>query len=251
MFIPPLFSIITVTYNAANTIEATLKSVAAQSFTNFEFIVIDGASSDNTLEQVKQSGIANVIISEPDRGIYDAMNKGLSKSKGQYLIFLNAGDSFHSPHTLQQIATLIGDKRPGVIYGETAIVDHNRNFLRMRRLQAPENLSWKSFANGMLVCHQAFIARKEIAPSYYDFINYRFSADVDWCIRCMKQTNDLFNTHLTLIDYLNEGVTTRNRYKSLIERYRIMCKHYGYFSTFIRHIGFALRFAIAKIRGIE
>ena len=117
----------------------------------------------------------------------------------------------------------------------------------MRRLQAPEKLTWRSFANGMLVCHQAFIARRDIAPLYD--LRYRYSADVDWCIRCMKQTDELLNVHLTLIDYLNEGETTRHHRASLKERYTVMCHHYGTLPTMLRHLLFALRYAIARMRG--
>ena len=243
----PLFSIITITFNAASTLPPTLRSVAEQTFTNYEYIVVDGASRDNTVALVEASQLPVRMVSEPDKGLYDAMNKGLKMATGEYLIFLNAGDSFHTPDTLQRVAEAIGNNRPGVVYGETAIVDANRNFLMMRRLRAPESLSWRSFANGMLVCHQAFIARRDIAPQYD--LKYRYSADVDWCIRCMKQTDELLNTHLTLIDYLNEGETTRHHRASLKERFAVMCHHYGTLPTVLRHIGFALRYAIARVQG--
>lgn len=243
----PLFSIITITFNASSTIRPTLQSIEAQGYKNYEYIVVDGKSSDNTLALVQDSTLAPHIISEPDKGLYDAMNKGLGVARGEYLIFLNAGDAFHAPDTLQKIADCIGDKRPGVIYGETAIVDEKRNFIMMRRLKAPEQLTWRSFANGMVVCHQAFIARRDIAPRYD--MQYRYSSDVDWCIRCMKQTDELFNTHMTLIDYLNEGETTRHHKASLQERFRVMCHHYGYIPTVLRHIKFAFRHIIARCRG--
>lgn len=243
----PLFSIITITYNASTTIAPTLCSIELQGYKNYEYIVVDGKSSDNTLELVQCSTLTPHIISEPDKGLYDAMNKGLKIAQGEYLVFLNAGDAFHSPDTLQKIADSIGNNRPGVIYGETAIVDAERNFIMMRRLQAPEQLTWKSFANGMVVCHQAFIARRDIAPLYD--LQYRYSSDVDWCIRCMKKTNELYNTHLTLIDYLNEGETTRHHRASLKERFKIMCHHYGYLPTVLRHIKFAFRHIIARCRG--
>ena len=225
----------------------TLRSVESQTFTNYEYIVVDGASKDNTVALVEASPLHTRLISEPDKGLYDAMNKGLKMAVGEYLIFLNAGDAFHTPDTLQQVADAIGNNRPGVVYGETAIVDADRNFLMMRRLKAPEKLTWRSFKNGMLVCHQAFITRRDIAPMYD--LQYRYSADVDWCIRCMKQTNQLLNTHLTLIDYLNEGETTRHHRASLKERFAVMCRHYGTIPTVLRHIGFALRYAVARVRG--
>ena len=240
----PLFSIITITFNAASTLPPTLRSVAEQTFTNYEYIVVDGASRDNTVALVEASQLPVRMVSEPDKGLYDAMNKGLKMATGEYLIFLNAGDSFHTPDTLQRVAEAIGTNRPGVVYGETAIVDANRNFLMMRRLRAPESLTWRSFANGMLVCHQAFIARRDIAPQYD--LKYRYSADVDWCIRCMKQTDELLNTHLTLIDYLNEGETTRHHRASLKERFWIMSKHYGLLPTIGRHMWFVIRAVIKR-----
>lgn len=243
----PLFSIITITYNAASTLPPTLSSVEQQNYKNYEYIVVDGASQDNTLDLVRQSAVKVRCVSEPDRGLYDAMNKGMKMAVGEYLIFLNAGDAFHTSDTLQKIADCIGEQRPGVVYGETAIVDAERRFVMMRRLHAPEHLTWRSFAHGMTVCHQAFIARRDIAPEYN--LRYRYSADVDWCIRCMKQTDYLLNTHLTLIDYLNEGVTTRHHRASLKERFAIMCRHYGTLPTLLRHIGFAWRYTTARLKG--
>ena len=99
---------------------------------------------------------------------------------------------------------------------------------------------------GMLVCHQAFYARTDLAKATPYDLHYRFSADVDWCIRIMKKSRVLHNTHLTIIDYLNEGMTTRNHKASLKERFHIMCHHYGTASTIMRHMGFAVRMVYKK-----
>ena len=133
---------------------------------------------------------------------------------------------------------------PDVLYGETALVDKERHFLRMRRLSAPEVLTWKSFRQGMLVCHQAFFAKRSLAVPYN--MQYRFSADFDWCIRIMKKARTLHNTHLTLIDYLEEGMTTQNQKASLRERFRIMAKHYGLISTVAHHAWFVFRLLLKK-----
>ena len=241
----PVFSIITITFNAEATLEPTLQSVAAQAFTDYEYLIIDGASRDNTvgLAHRYDKYIAR-IVSEPDKGLYDAMNKGMALASGEYLIFLNAGDALFAPDTLGKINDFIEKSHPDILYGETAIVDSDRNFIAMRRLKAPEQLTWKSFRMGMLVCHQAFIARRELAPAYD--LRYRFSADFDWCIRCMKNADSIVNTHNTLINYLNEGVTTRNMKASLKERYRIMTKYYGHIPVLLRHLWFAVRFAAAR-----
>lgn len=240
----PRFSIITVTYNAGKVLEDTIQSIVAQTYKNIEYIIIDGASTDNTLQIIeKYKKHVQRIVSEPDKGLYDAMNKGMNLATGDYLCFLNAGDTFHEDDTLQRMVhSFPGNELPDILYGETAIVDANGHFLHMRRLSAPEQLHWKSFKQGMLVCHQAFFVRHTLLEPYN--LDYRFSADFDWCIRMMKKARTLHNTHLTLIDYLEEGMTTRNHKASLKERFRIMVKYYGWLSTAAYHAWFVLRLVI-------
>lgn len=239
----PLFSVITVTYNAAKVVEVTLRSVLSQTYPHVEYIIVDGASTDGTpaiLEKYRSR--LQRIISEPDRGLYDAMNKGIAAATGDYVCFLNAGDCFHHASTLQEVAeSFRGKELPDVIYGETAIVNARREFLRMRRLSTPEVLHWKSFKQGMLVCHQAFFAKRALASTEPYDLKYRYSADFDWCIRIMKRAHTLHNTHLTLADYLEEGMTTQNHKASLMERFRIMAKHYGWVSTVTHHVWFVVR----------
>lgn len=247
MSLNPKFSIITVTYNAASVITPTLQSIAAQRYRNIEFLLIDGGSTDNTVEVARNSGVEiATLISERDKGLYDAMNKGIARATGDYLCFLNAGDSFHSPDVLQQMVDAIADKQelPDILYGETAEVDEERRFVRMRRLQAPEKLNWRSFRHGMLVCHQAFFAKRTIAPMYD--LNYRLSADVDWCIRVMKVSKDIVNTHIIIVDYLQNGLSLQHHRASLIERFRIMAKHYGVIQTTLRHMWFVIRAVIKR-----
>ena len=242
-----LFSIITVTYNAGKVLSATLKSVNEQSFRDFEYLIIDCASTDDTLSLVEQARIpAATVWSEPDKGLYDAMNKAIDRAKGQYLIFLNAGDAFATAETLALIAMKAQDK-PDVIYGQTQLVDATGKFVGMRHLTAPEHLSWQSFKDGMLVCHQAFIARRELCP-HYD-LNYRFSADYDWCIKVLRKSDSCaYVGDEPIISYLSEGLTTENHKKSLRERYRIMCHYYGTVPTMLRHVKFACRHLMRKFR---
>ena len=239
----PKFSIITVTYNAEKVLEDTIQSVIFQTYRNVEYIIVDGASKDHTLEIVnKYHNRINKVISKPDKGLYDAMNKGIQLATGDYLCFLNAGDKFHDSETLQKIVhTLKGQELPDVIYGETAIVDEEGHFLHMRRLSTPAHLNWKSFKQGMLVCHQAFFVNRELAINHLYDLQYRFSADFDWCIRIMKKAKCLHNTRLTLIDYLNEGMTTKNHKASLKARFCIKAKHYGLISTILHHGWFVIR----------
>lgn len=235
----PLISIVTITYNASATIEPTLVSVASQTFTDFEHIVVDGASSDETLAIARR--FADVrILSERDNGLYDAMNKGIALAKGKYLLFLNAGDTFHNDKVLEIYAerAMKGDD---IIYGDTVIVDSQRHIIGKRHLTAPVSLTFDSFSKGMLICHQAFMVRKEIAPQYD--LKYRFSADYDWTVKCIQRADSRKCTNLNVIaiDYLSDGLTDKNKYKSLRERYHIMSEHYGKTRTFFNHIGFVFR----------
>lgn len=234
-------SVITVTYNAERTLERTLQSVQKQSYQHMEHLVVDGASKDKTVEILKQQ-TSNILRwkSEKDNGLYDAMNKAVKMVSGDYLCFLNAGDTFYASDTVEKLMRCIDENKfPDIVYGETAIVDFEGKFLYMRRLKAPQNLTWKSFKNGMLVCHQAFIVKRELFEPYD--LHYRFSSDVDWCIRMMKKATSIVHSRQILIRYLNEGLTTKNRRASLIERYKIMVRHYGKMSTWLHHAWFVVR----------
>ena len=254
------FSIVTITYNADKVLGKTVDSVFSQTYPHVEHVIIDGASTDDTLQVAQDymqrsyaasNGHEIRIVSEPDNGLYDAMNKGLRQVSGDYVLFLNAGDFFPDSEVLSNIARNVGlegvsrEKLPVVLYGNTDIVDNDGRFLRHRRLQPPANLSWRSFRHGMLVCHQAFYARLDIAKTVPYDCRYRFSADVDWCIRIMKEAEirhlPLLNLHLVVANYTEEGQSTIHHRESLNERYQIMCHHYGKIPTIFMHLWFAVR----------
>lgn len=238
----PLFSIITVTWNAEQTLPVTLESVRSQTCGLYEYIIMDGLSTDRTVELAREAAIPGAkIVSEKDRGLYDAMNKAMAIATGDYLVFLNAGDTFSSPETLQEIAdTIMDNDYPGIVYGQTRVVNSRREPLGERHLRAPERLTLESFAEGMVVCHQAFIVLRKITDSYD--LRYRYSADYEWCIRCLQRSRRNAYVDGYIIDYLSEGVTTANRRKSLIERFKIMAKYYGTGRTILNHLKFIPRF---------
>lgn len=243
----PLFSIITVTWNAAQVIKPTLESIAAQSCADYEYIVMDGASSDETLSIVRKAAISGTrIFSERDRGLYDAMNKAIDCAQGRYLIFLNAGDAFASSTSLSRIAAA-ATENPGVIYGQTQLVNEQRVVVGMRHLTAPQVLTADSFKRGMLVCHQAFVARRDLVP-HYD-LKYRFSADYDWCIKVLKksQRNEYVGDD-PIISFLTDGLTDKHHRASLKERFDIMCHYYGTIPTVLRHLSFIPRYIATKLK---
>ncbi len=254
-------TVATVTWNAGDLIARTIHSVEAQTYGRVEHLIIDGNSHDNTLEHVHHYQERNsrasvrheiVCISEPDNGLYDAMNKAIDMATGRYILFLNAGDTFHSPDTLALIAHAAEASAvlPAVIYGDTHLVDSEGRFLRSRRLSPPEHLNWRSFRDGMLVCHQAFFARTDLARLFHYDLRYRFSADFDWCIRIMREAErealPLVNAHTVVADYLSEGMTTRHHKASLRERFRIMQHHYGLLTTLMQHAWFVVRSVTKK-----
>lgn len=243
---------VTITYNAAPVLQRTLDSVLAQDYCDIVHLIIDGASTDNTLALVndyieRSNATANGhrihVTSEPDKGIYDAMNKGLRSLDGDYVCFLNAGDSLPAPDIASRIAAAASGE--AVLYGDTDIVDGEGRFLRHRRLSPPEHLTWKSFRQGMLVCHQAFYARTDFAIATPYDERYHYSADVDWCIRVMKaaakENVPMLNLHMVVANYLEEGQTTLHHRESLWERYHVMERHYGRVQTFLLHVWFAVR----------
>ncbi len=237
----PLFSVITVTYNAFATLGRTMESVAIQSYGRYEHIIMDGVSKDDTIAVARKYADNHTrVVSQPDAGLYDAMNNAMDIARGEYLIFLNAGDKFHDTEVLWRLADAIEvNNRPGIVYGQTDLVDDNGKYIGPRHLIAPRVLTVNSFKKGMLVCHQAMAVRRDIAP-HYD-TRWRFSADYDWCIVCLKHSPKNVYVDCTLIDYLYEGLTTRNHGASLRERFRIMAHNYGLVPTALRHLGFVLR----------
>ena len=252
------FSVVTITYNAAAVLRPTLDSVMMQDYPNVEHLIIDGASTDETLAIAKayqkqsdevENGHVVKIQSEPDKGLYDAMNKGLRLATGDYIVFMNAGDRFPEADTLDKVmlAAVVGDgeERPAVLFGNTDIIDDKGNFLYHRRLSPPERLTWRSFRYGMVVCHQAFYARIDIARSLPYDTTFRYSADVDWCIRVMKEGERqhllLCNIHAVVANYMEEGQTTFHHKDSLKERFEVMRRHYGLLTTVLLHAWFAVR----------
>nr|WP_303107920.1 glycosyltransferase family 2 protein [uncultured Prevotella sp.] len=255
------FTIVTCTYNAEAVLQRTLDSVMKQTYCNIEHLIIDGVSKDKTLTMVKayqhkndvgESAHEILVFSEPDKGLYDAMNKGIDRATGDYLIFLNAGDVFSSEDTLEFVEGCVGEgeELPGVLYGDTDIVNMEGHFLRHRRLTPPKRLSWRSFMWGMLVCHQSFYARADIAKGIHYNLDYRFSADVDWCIRIMREAArrhlPLRNVNAVITNYLDGGMSVQNHKASLKERFQVMRSHYGLLTTLFVHAWFAVRSVVKK-----
>jgi glycosyltransferase involved in cell wall biosynthesis len=240
-------SVVTIVYNDIVHIENTIRSVLSQTYSDIEYIIIDGGSTDGTVEIIKKySEQISFWSSERDNGLYDAMNKGLDRVTGDYVCFLNSGDLFYEPTTIAKIFGSTEEKDIDVFYGDTVIIDEQGRIKGKRRLPIPEKLTWKSFRNGMLVSHQAFIASMKIVPKYD--LRYSLSSDFDWTIRILKRAKKTYNVHFTIIKFLDGGLTKKRLIRSLYERYKIMIKYYGFFTTQWIYIRNGVRFLVFVVR---
>ncbi len=242
----PLISIITVVFNSVDFIEKTIKDVINQSYPNIEYIIIDGGSTDGTVEVLRQyNEFIEYWVSESDRGLYDAMNKGMKSATGDYLWFINSGDLPFDLTVLDNIFRA-NEQFADIYYGETQIIDTNGKTIGMRRHKAPQKLNWKSLLKGMLVSHQSIIVKKEIAVPYN--LEYNLSADFDWLIKVLKKAKSIKNTQLIISKFMDGGLTKKNLIPSLKERFKIMVENYGYFPTIISHFVLVIKLAFYYVK---
>ncbi|WP_247233866.1 glycosyltransferase family 2 protein [Telluribacter sp. SYSU D00476] len=238
----PLLTIITITYNAEKFLERTLLSVqqalkGVPDRTQVEYWLIDGASRDATLAIARQyqQELSLRVQSEPDQGLYDAMNKGLQLATGQYLWFLNAGDEVHDKEVLHKLLTAM-ESNADVYYSDALFVHEDGSPVGLRSEVTPHtlptHLSWQDMALGMKVSHQAFIVKKEIAP-LYDITN--LSADVEWEIVCLKKAKAIQHLPFVLCKYLTGGLSVQRHRQSLIDRFKVLRRHFGLLPTLWNH----------------
>jgi glycosyltransferase involved in cell wall biosynthesis len=239
----PSISVITVVYNGEHLLERTIKSILGQTYKNIEYIVIDGQSKDNSVEIIKKytAGIS-YFVSEPDKGLYDAMNKGIDAATGDYLLFINAGDELYESTTLEKVVNSFGGY-PDIYYGETLMVDEQFQPLGYRSEMTPHrlpaHLKWENMSLGMVVCHQSILIRRTIAEKYD--LRFPFCADIDWIINALKKSEYIVNTGLVISRYLKGGISDKKMKKSLMDRFAVMRKHFGLYPTIVNHIVIVIR----------
>lgn len=228
----PTLSVITVVYNNVRDIERTMLSVLDQTYPNIEYIIIDGESTDGTIEIIQkyENRLARIII-EQDKGIYDAMNKGLTASTGDYILFMNSGDEMYDKDTVQNVFSC--NPEADIYYGETEMFDESWKSLGQRRHKAPESLTKDSFKYGMCVSHQAIYVRRTIAEPFD--LDYQLSADIDWILKAVEKAKKIINTHQYVAKYLVGGMSKKKHRESLRERFEIFSKHYGLIPNLVNH----------------
>jgi glycosyltransferase involved in cell wall biosynthesis len=232
MMFNPKLSVITIVYNNVRDIERTILSVLNQTYNNIEYIVIDGLSTDGTLQAITQyQDSVSKFISEKDNGIYDAMNKGLALASGDYVIFMNSGDEFFDADTVA--AVFAAADNADIYYGETEMIAGNGESLGQRRHKAPEKFTWRGFKYGMSISHQAIYVRRALAEPYD--MQYQLSADIEWIIRAAKKAKKIVNINRYVAKYLVGGMSKKKHRQSLQERFDIMKRYYGLIPTVLNH----------------
>lgn len=237
----PKISVITVCYNCKALIKKTLISISLQTYPNVEYIIIDGGSTDGTLEVIrKYNQHIDYFISEPDNGIYDAMNKGLAASSGEWVIFMNAGDFFASTRTLEQIVPLIHDNSI-VVYGDI-IIQRDGYYYNLN----PAGV--KQIASKMPVFHQASFIRLDYHKTHLFDATYRSSGDYAFFYKCCVDDKCVFQyVPCTVSCYDDiEGMSKDNHALSLRENLRIWDKEGDWLFRFKLEFDL-LKYTIVKI----
>ena len=234
----PLISIITVCYNAEKVIEDTIISVLSQKFNNYEYIIIDGQSSDRTnLIIEKYKARIDYWKSEPDNGIYDAMNKGIKSSTGEWIIFMNAGDTFVNEYVLLNVAPFLKMRQYDVIYGDTFIKDKNRTLLK-------KALPLNTITLSLPFCHQSVFVRSNIMKNYLFDMKFKIAADYNFFFKIykLKYKFQHINNIISVYDS-SDGISSKQR--SLT--YKEICIINGRSKGFINRIRYETVSLILKL----
>jgi glycosyltransferase len=180
------FSIITACYNSQKSIASAIQSVAAQTYPHIQHIIVDGASKDDTIAVVKATGFTGKLISEPDKGIYDALNKGVAHAEGAIIGFVHSDDLLAHPQVIEQVAHIMETTGADIVWGDLVYVkttDENR----VVRSWKSSPYSRQKIRKGWMPPHPTFYCRKEVYQKHGCFnLGYRISADYDFMVRVLK-----------------------------------------------------------------
>jgi len=211
----PIFSIITATKNAGETVRDCVESVHRQTFRDFEHLIIDGNSTDSTLrilEKVNNEKMS--CISESDNGLYDAMNKGIQVSKGQYVGILNADDKYSIDCLQLVVNTFRKFPNVGIVYGAMRIDQNDKLFVSHLDLESK------------MICHPTCFVSREVYEKigYFD-LKYQVAADYDFMLRARKLGITFMGIESEIVEFRSGGFSSKHPFKSIIETYQIQLKY--------------------------
>jgi glycosyltransferase involved in cell wall biosynthesis len=242
----PLVSIVTIVLNNSEKIESTIKSVLIQSYTNIEYIIIDGGSTDGTLMIIDNyKNKISKILSEPDKGIYDAMNKGIALSTGEWIIFLNSGDRFSEGNVLSGIfnSNAVQTRSADIIYSDVIIDNGSRKKIRKAK-------SLRTFWHGLPFSHQSCIVRTKFVKQVPFSTQYKICSDYDslYPLYLRKSIFFYYENPISIID-ITTGISRNCDYKFLYKEFlTISKKHSSSLSFPLICIFHVLEFCIVSLR---
>lgn len=246
-------SIITVTFNDLRRLPTTVASIAEQKYRDFEHILVDGASVDGTFAwyQEVQRFARSTALSEPDSGIFDAMNKGLALAEGDAVIFMNAGDRFHSKHSLGYMVELLKDRDVQWGYGRADVVSSDGGRVRPTVGRVPYS-RWRHWYGFATICHQAVIMRTDFMLRLGGFDHARFGAasDYHFLLLAAENARPVAATRV-VASYEAGGVSEVDIYRQLWRRHRARSAVRSRFVTAMNALDFAwtgLQVAIVAVR---
>ena len=230
-----LVSIITVVFNGEKYLEETILSVINQSYGNIEYIIVDGGSTDGTLNFIKKyEDKIDYWISEPDNGIYDAMNKAISIANGEYINFMNAGDSFVDLTTLEKVVPFL---KEDFVYG------NHKVFLNNVDDGVSVNVESYSGKRNIPFCHQSLFARSSCLLRYPFDLNYKIAADYKQYLDCFHSGASMKHIPIEIANFLDGGLSMSSR-KALIKEYYTITKKYDFFSATMVYIIRLIKFKL-------
>ena len=221
----PLITVVTVVSNGEKTLEQTIQSVVNQTYANVEYIIIDGASTDGTLDIIKKyEDKIDYWQSEPDKGIYDAMNKGIGLATGEWINFMNAGDCFCNKNVLSNIFIMRNVSIFDIVYGNP--IDSNGKSIKQ---YAPTKLN---LFLARMVCHQAIFAKKTCFIENLFNCKYKLIADRVWLHNLVKQKTKIKSLNINIVVYDCTGVS--QNYNAVFNEVLTFQKNeFGYFGIVI------------------
>lgn len=220
-------SIITVCFNSKETLRDTIESVLSQDYTNIEYIIIDGNSSDDTLSIIQEYvNDIDKVISEPDKGIYDAMNKGVKVAVGDYVGILNSDDIFAHNHVISDIANLLKINAADAVYGDLVLVNRNNTSDIVRSYSSKYFRKWK-IRFGLMLPHPTFYVRRSLFDKlgFYK-LNYRVAADFELMTRFLCNGISLVRNSDVMIKMRQGGISSNGFWWRVHQNFEIIkaCK---------------------------
>lgn len=202
-------TVITVCYNAEDKIRDTVESVCYQTYPDIEYLIIDGASTDGTLDIIqKYSKDRNIrIYSEKDKGIYNAMNRGISRASGDFVFFLNAGDIFYNEQVLEEAYSYIKEDMDAIHYGKVCLV-YSDGTKSMQNFAEGEGTLEEKLLKGIMPCHQCIFAPRKLLEDHYFRETYKIRADYEWLMYSVSRGVACKNMPIVVSYYDTTGISS-------------------------------------------